>query len=312
MLAILMLITSAYFTQENGFNYTEDQVAAAQDKIAREMPAEIYRDIYESPPRRDELAHIREKTPEYRKAMIEFTRKMAYPLPGCIEHGWEKGLFMYRDEATVRKFVSKWFEEGDFEHYGKVLGDSGDPEVIRLMGPYLFDGTVVPKHPYFSAHSDIATPKNEFVAARLVQGTVIAACVEFPEEVRVWNRRLAAIGPPTETRLAILQRWWKENEAAFKAREYDKVKPGVLEIPGMSRSVLVNPPVFDAADSEPSATVTPAAAIERPKPLTAAPVASAAEPSTSSTALLATGAALAIAALAGLLFFWKRGERGQL
>ncbi len=281
----------------------------AQEKIRQEMPVEIYNDIYEAPRRRDELAHIREKSPEYRQAMIEFARKMAYPLPGCTEHGWEKGLFMYRDEATVRKFVLKWFEEGDFEHYGKVLGDSGDPEVVRLMGPYLFDGTAIPKHPYFSAHSDVATPKNHFVATRfVVQGAAIAACVEFPEEVRVWNRRLAAIGPPMETQLEILQRWWKENEAVFQAREWDKVKPGVLEIPGMPKSLLVNPPVFDAAVSEPfpPSAANPAVAIEQPRPVTTTPAVSATEPSTPSTVLLATGAAVAIAALAGLLVLWKR------
>lgn len=242
-------------------------------------------------------------TPELRQVMIKFSRKMAYPLPGCTEHGWERGLFMYRDEATVRKFVSKWFDEGERRNYGAYLGDSGDPEVIRLMGPYLFDATGIPNS---RDVGDGPIPKNGWVATRLGQYQAIASCVEFPEDVRIWSRRLASTAPPGETELAILQRWWKENEAAFQAREYGKVKPGVLSIPGMKRSVMANPPNFETSDAEPSSPPTATTPANKPRPVAAARIASGTQLSAPSSALLWSGAVAAVALITGLLFLWKR------
>ena len=298
-LSVLILYATPVFTSEKGFDYTEEEVAAAQDKIEKEMPAEIRHVLYESPPS-NYVERIRGETLEFRQKMIEFARKMAYPLPGCTEHTWEQGLFMYRDEATVRKFVSKWFDEGDMTNYGNYLNQSANPEVIRLAGPYLFDGAIIPEsHNY---HSPLPIAKNEELADVLCQGQAIASCVEFPEAVRIWNRRLAATGPPMKTELVILQRWWKENEAAFQAREYGKVKPGVLSIPGMERSVLGYPPNFETADTEtPSSTATPPPApTDKPKP---ANTASSPQSFTPTSALL--GAAT-LALLTGLFIYWKR------
>lgn len=305
MLAVFLFYIHVAFSQAEGFHYTEEQVAEAQERITAEMPAEVRREYYESPSRRDYTAHIREMTPELRQMMIEYMRKMAYPLPGCTAPGWEASMFMFRDEAMVQKFVSKWFDEGEFSNYGAYLGGYADPGVIRLMGPYLFDATGIPNSLNVD---DSPIPKNSWVAGRLLQNEAIASCVEFPEDVRLWSRRLAAIAPPGETKLAIFQRWWKENEAAFQAREYGKVKPGVLSIPGMKRSVMGNPPNFEDAahpPSPPGATSAPGSATAQKRGAAEAPIGSVNEPSTPSLARLIAVVALALAMLWGVFVFAK-------
>ena len=312
-ITILFYIDVA-FSVEKGYYYTQDDIKTAQDEIRRTMPPEIYAHIWN--PNRDPKAnmvdHIRSKTPEFKRTMIDFARKMAYPIPGVTDHNWEMwGLFMYGDEATIHRFVSKWFDEGEDRHYGQHLLRSSNPEAIRLTGPYLFDDTPIPN---IITLSERPLRKSEWVANQFGQYEAIAACVEFPPEVRQWSRRLGATAPPAETELAILRRWWKENEAAFQAREYERVKPGVLSIPGMPRSVMANPPVFDEeaastpepprAPSTPAATPTSADAASAPA---ATSHAAASQPISQTPAawVFWASAAAAIMALGSLLYFWK-------
>ena len=137
---------------------------------------------------------------------------------------------------------------------------------------------------------------------------VLIEATKRPENLRIWSRQLAVIGPAGDTELAILQRWWKENEAAFQARDYNKVKPGVLSIPGMQKSVMANPPDFDTTEPETSQSTPNATPAVKSAPETTAPapIAAASDASTPSSAFLWTGAGVAIALLVGLVVFWKR------
>lgn len=89
----------------------------------------------------------------------------------------------------------------------------------------------------------------------------------------------------------------------FKAREYDKVKPGVLSIPGMKKSRLTDPPDFEnAEDASPSAF----AAKSAPQSSVEPSVGISPNSSAPSAAFLWTCAVAAITLLVSLVIFWKR------
>lgn len=92
----LILVISAMFIQEPGYQYTEDQVGEALEKIEATMPAAVRNELDTLSQDRAMLEHFRGAAPDVRKSMIEFARKMAYPLPGCAVTQWEWVLFMYR------------------------------------------------------------------------------------------------------------------------------------------------------------------------------------------------------------------------
>src|SRR5688572_29534275 len=115
--------------------YTPEQVDEARQRLWSEIPPEIDKAYYKSnvssaPGHDNRIRDIRNRSAEFRQKLIEWGRKMANPLPGYTDHGWEEELFYYRDEQMVSKFVSKWFDEGDFENYGRKLRLSENPEVV--------------------------------------------------------------------------------------------------------------------------------------------------------------------------------------
>lgn len=50
MFAVILFYINVAFSQLEGFHYTEEQVADAQERIRADMPAEVRREIYEAPP----------------------------------------------------------------------------------------------------------------------------------------------------------------------------------------------------------------------------------------------------------------------
>lgn len=285
--------------------YTPDQLDEARRKIWEDAPEEVKVAFF---PKEDSgvrgtgglVRLFRSRTPEVKRKFVEWEKRMAYPMPGYIDHLWEEEIFYHGDEEMVRKFVKKTFEEGDMDNYGQKLSLSQNPDVVGLMGPYLFAEDRIPNSVNESLTKQVAT--------QVCFRELLPACVEFPAEVRLWARRQEAQGTPLETSIAIMQKWWKENEAAFKSREYDKVKPGVLSIPGMKKSVMLNPPDFDEAGSATTPMAIGSSALPNPTaaPLASTPVAAPAESPSPSATFLWTGAVVTLALLVSLLVFWKR------
>ena len=194
----------------------DDERIATRRRIYDEMPPAV-REFYAHPDPPitgilDEVRAIRGMKPELRTMAIEFYRKAAYSSPDLVDTDAEEYLYALGDEPTMKKFVRKYFEEGNTD-YGFALREGGNPDVIALIGPYLLRTDDFPNAPGFSVG----------FMAMLRLGELLDLCENFPPEVLAWIKQ---VYPRSDKTPECVTRWWLQNKDALIAHQYDKVRPG--------------------------------------------------------------------------------------
>ena len=226
--------------------YTEEELRQATSRIWAEMPPEVRKEMFPDVERpRGFDAYVkrrRTRPPELKEKFIPWLKRMAYPLPGYVDHVWEGELFLEGDSETAATFVHTYFEQGDYENYGRLLRDSQNPEVVALIGPYLFDDAAFPKRHH-------KRPKNWVAELQMLH--LIPTCEEFSKPVREWAEQLGEKAEQYAQFGPILREWWKANEAAFRERRYHDVLPGALPAT-VSSEVAAARPTGEAASGGPA------------------------------------------------------------
>jgi hypothetical protein len=96
------------------------------------------------------------------------------------------------------------------------LHSSYRPEVLKELAPSIFvDEPLVMQDGGFS-------PKSYGIAVLMLQ--ITSGARAFPPETRKWADENGMV--LFDRSLPMVRKWWRENEAAFLAGEFDKVKPG--------------------------------------------------------------------------------------
>lgn len=93
------------------------------------------------------------------------------------------------------------------------------------MGPYLFDPFAFP------GEAGLMSSKQMLTTWKLRE--LIPTCAEFSPEVRSWCETLRTLQHSIAGETILFQKWWKENENAFKQRAYARVRPGDIAHVGM-------------------------------------------------------------------------------
>ena len=222
------------------------------------------------------------------------------------ETGWRypslmQALLKLGDERAMQLLAEKLRSDPEFRQSDipgaeieEALERAAQPAVIPYLAPILF----INESPEWdvTVPDDIPTgDKISFQAVHMIQ-KVLEKAEAIPWRVKVWSRRLRTSDVARGEYRELLRDWWKANQQAFQRKDYAAIRPGREWFVAKDLA----PPV---PTQEPTRAVTPST-----------PVAQKQTPAVVATYesqplwMLVTGAALAVAALAGLLVFWKRRE----
>jgi hypothetical protein len=238
--------------------------------------------------RRTELLEMRRTNPRFDVRYFTQEEKEFLLHEERMDFGKDNDMLVrLGDEEMVARYVAA--VNGGDNQRGKELVMNGSPELIPQIIPALMANE---KFGWYG--SDVKGLPKSFYIPGFILG-ILKGSPAFRREVIEWAD---ALQPETDQQVIeqreIVREWWRENERFFKEHNYQAVKPGrelVKEEPRVEQ-----PPAPAAAIAS-----SPAKPLSQPS---ASP--SVAQSSAPSSALLVTGAAIAIAALIGLIFFWKR------
>ena len=188
---------------------------------------------------------------------------------GAAPQMYDAQLLQLRHEPTIQRHGAA-IRIG-FAH-GHYVTNSNQPRLIEFFeDELLINEPATPR----DTSGDVP-PGSRSVAAASMMLQLTFKSREIPAETRVWASRLyevhyAAGGMDPderrrrireETRL-IVRKWWADNKAAFKAREFEKVKPGVIHSSLTAKSAETTSP-SPADEPEPDPKEPTAAAPPEP------------------------------------------------
>jgi len=164
------------------------------------------------------------------------------------------------------------------------------PEVIGQIGELLFMN-----EPHRESYDVGYFPPQELTF--LIVAKTLQRAPAFSAAVREWAEQIYQLrngmGWAPKNALEVTRRWYRENETLLKKGDFEAVQPG----PAPAREEAAD------ATSAPSAVIASATANVVATPL--AKPASQPAPTSSASSFVAI-AAVCVALLAGVVFFWKR------
>lgn len=187
--------------------------------------------------------------------------------PSLPSDAYDGVLLQLAHEPTIQKHGAK-IRTGAPDY--NQISHSRQPRLLEFFEGYLM--IAEPAVP--SERSGDIPPQSESAGIAWKMMELLKDCGEIPAETRVWALNLENVFQsnlsmnPSNAHVAatdearnIVRNWWKENKAAFNAREFDKVKPGAThsqlsagkaEEPENPAVALPGVPVKTAVASEPS------------------------------------------------------------
>ncbi len=221
-------------------------------------------------------------------------------------------LLRLGDEETTRQIVNanrfRWLTDpteailmnSEGQLFLGVLAYSAQPAVIPLIAEDFFrnDGDKITSQ----SVDDLFYTKRPFsIEMCRVAFAVMSRSEAFPKSTRDWAKECSSASeydsPPPLVR-EMMQKWWRENEARFRAADYQAVHAG-QSLPAPER-----PPVIELPPSDsPSIPMTVPSPVKQNTPSDVTVVSDVSAPS---SAFFWTGAGISIALLVGLAVFWKR------
>lgn len=198
--------------------------------------------------------------------LADKAKKMAR-VPGGYIDTYDTQLLQLRHEPTIQR-------HGDLirrDHQPFEVRNSNQPRLIEFYEDGLLKNE--PATPP-DGGGDIPTQSDSLGCAKMMLYLTIRSR-EIPGETRAWasslmkvfsenfgmNLREENIRSNEESRL-IVRKWWAENKQAFKAREFDKVKPGLIhsELKGKPAEAAVttdDPPITQPKEAPPAVATEP-------------------------------------------------------